>query len=282
MTIRRSLRVSLYLALGLAVAVAGLLGAFALEFSPSREIVYRELGDVRLELQLFEPADSHAGLRPGILFFFGGGWTGGSSIQFYPWADYFASQGWIGMTVDYRVYSRHGTKARDALEDARAAFRFVVENAEQLGLDPSRVFLAGGSAGGHLAAATAITPWSERGGLIDPAGLVLLNPALDTRAVGEDHYLASVKDLLFGEDGEAISPLHHVRPGLPPTLVAHGTADGIVPFAHSRNFCEQMNAAGNTCRLLPYEDAHHGFFNWGFGRFDEVIVEVAAFLAPLR
>ncbi|MBW2245447.1 MAG: alpha/beta hydrolase, partial [Deltaproteobacteria bacterium] len=213
--------------------------------------------------------------------FFGGGWTGGSSLQFYPWAEHFSSRGWIGMTADYRVYSRDGTKPADAVEDARAAYRFVVENAGLLGLDPARIFLAGGSSGGHLAAASVITPWPERGSLADPAGLVLLNPALDTRVEGEDHYLAGFPGFFDGR-GEEISPLHHIRPGLPPTLVAHGTADGVVPFAHSRDFCEQMQAAGNICRLLPYEGAHHGFFNWGFGRFDEVVGEVSAFLAPLR
>ncbi len=290
MALRTSLRIGLYLGLGLALIMGGLVFGFARAYSPSREMVYRELGDVVLRLQIFEPDASTsnsnskaepAEARPAILFFFGGGWTGGSSLQFRPWAKHFASLGWLGMTVDYRVYSRHGTKPAAALDDARAAYRFVVENAALWGVDPSRIVLAGGSAGGHLAAATVIAPWPERGGRGDPAGLVLLNPALDTRVDGEQDYLAGIADFFEGR-GEEISPFHHVRPGLPRTLVAHGTADGIVPFEHSRNFCERMVAAGNACTLLPYEGEHHGFFNWGFGRFDEVASEVEAFLAPLR
>jgi acetyl esterase/lipase len=265
-------------ALCLVLVGGGIYAAFIVTFVPTREVVYREMDDVVLKLQIFEPEGPASGPRPAILFFFGGGWTAGSPIQFYPWADHFASIGWIGITAEYRVRSRHGTSAFAAVDDARAAYRFLHENADTLGIDPARIVLAGCSAGGHLAAAVVIPPWPERGELPDPAGLVLLNPALDTRIEEEEDYLAGVADLFEGR-GEEISPLHHVRAGLPRTLVVHGTADGLVPFEKSRDFCERMRAEGNTCELAAYEGASHGFFNWGLGSFDEVLSDVVSFTA---
>ncbi|NIQ76054.1 MAG: prolyl oligopeptidase family serine peptidase, partial [Nitrospinaceae bacterium] len=56
-------------------------------------------------------------------------------------------------------------------------------------------------------------------------------------------------------------PCHHVRPGLPPTLVFHGTADKTVPFENAERFTRLMNESGNICELVPFEGRNHGFFN---------------------
>jgi dipeptidyl aminopeptidase/acylaminoacyl peptidase len=65
---------------------------------------------------------------------------------------------------------------------------------------------------------------------------------------------------------DEISPSEHVRPGLPPTLVFHGTADKTVPFAHAEQFSQAMTEAGNTCQLEAFEGRGHGFFNGSFFR----------------
>lgn len=276
---RRWLRIAGLCALGLAGVVLAVGVALWLAFAPTREVVYREVDGAALRLLLFEPEAPNDGPRPAILFFYGGGWMGGSPRQFAPWAKHFAGRGWLGLTADYRVWSRHRTTPFAALADARAAYRFLRDHAAEWGVDPDRIVLAGGSAGGHLAAASVIAPWPDREGVPDPAALVLLNPALETRVDGDDDYLAGIAELFEGR-GEEISPFHHVRGGLPRTFVAHGTADRIVPFEHSRVFCERMRTAGNVCELRAYEGAGHGFFNWGLGRFDDVISKVESFVAP--
>ena len=93
-----------------------------------------------------------------------------------------------------------------------------------------------------------------------PAALALLNPALDT-VFPDDLAIAP----LFEDKGELISPAHHVQPNLPPTYIVHGTEDALVPITQSRDFCEQMQAAGNRCELGEHADVGHGFFNWGWG-----------------
>ncbi|HPU06447.1 MAG TPA: prolyl oligopeptidase family serine peptidase, partial [Thermogutta sp.] len=62
---------------------------------------------------------------------------------------------------------------------------------------------------------------------------------------------------------KSVSPYHHIRPGLPPMIIFHGTADTTVPFATVKLFAEAMTRAGNQCRLVPFEGAGHGFFNYG-------------------
>ena len=91
--------------------------------------------------------------RPAIVCFFGGGWTGGTPRQFLPQCKYLATRGMVAIAADYRVASRNHVKAVDCVRDAKSAIRYVRKNAARLGVDPERIVAAGGSAGGHLAAA---------------------------------------------------------------------------------------------------------------------------------
>ena len=84
-----------------------------------------------------------------MLFFFGGGWNSGSPTQFVNIA---RNERGMGIVADYRVKSRHGVQAKTCVEDALDALRYITENATALGIDPIRIGVGGGSAGGHLAA----------------------------------------------------------------------------------------------------------------------------------
>ena len=135
------------------------LAAQKLEFAGAHAEVYKTIGDTRLELFLFtleghQPTDH----RPAIVFFFGGGWNNGTPKQFEPHCRMLAAQGMVAITADYRVASRHQVKVVDCVRDAKSAVRWVRQNAQRLGIDPQRIAAGGGSAGGHLAAATATLP----------------------------------------------------------------------------------------------------------------------------
>jgi dipeptidyl aminopeptidase/acylaminoacyl peptidase len=105
-----------------------------------------------------------------------------------------------------------------------------------------------------------------------PNALVLFNPAVDTS-----------QNRLFADRGRDGSPLHHVRAGLPPTLILHGKADMTVPYADVERFCSEASALGNQCRLVGYEGAAHGFFNPGRGEkwYRETLLEADRFLTAL-
>jgi acetyl esterase len=83
--------------------------------------VYREVNGVKLNAYIFTPPNHRASdHRPAVLFFFGGGWKGGSPGQFLPQSLYLAQRGMVAIPCDYRVLSRHGVIPQDCLRDAKA------------------------------------------------------------------------------------------------------------------------------------------------------------------
>ncbi len=238
----------------------------------TRAEVYKTVGDTELKLYIAEPADLKPGdKRPAVVFFFGGGWTGGSPRQFLPQCKYLASRGMVAIAADYRVKSRNGVQAVECVKDAKSAIRWVRAHAEQLGIDPHRIVAGGGSAGGHLAGAT---------GTIDdfdeadedqtvssrPNAMLLFNPALVLAPVEGLAVDRSWLDRIPGRLGvepEALSPYHHIGKDTPPTAIFHGQADRTVPYVTAEAFAKAMQKAGNPCTLYGYADQGHGFFNYG-------------------
>jgi acetyl esterase len=257
-------------------------------FAPDAKMVYKRIGAVELQLHLFKPADHAPGdRRPAIVFFFGGGWVDGTPAQFYPQARRFAENGVVAMSAEYRVKNRHHTTPFECVKDGKSAVRWIRQHAAELGIDPDRIVAAGGSAGGHVAACTALIRGHEEDGEAAdvssvPNALILFNPVVDT--TGHGYGVGSV-----GHDRRTrLSPAHHVRGGLPPTLIFHGTADRTVPFENAERFARLMRAAGNTCILTPFENRGHGFFNASSVRpandnkdFEATMARSLAFLAEL-
>ncbi|MEP6669080.1 MAG: alpha/beta hydrolase [Chthoniobacter sp.] len=250
---------------------------------------YKEVNGTALKLWIFPPPEKAAAgvKRPVIVFFFGGGWTHGSPSQFERQCRYFAGRGIVAITADYRVGSRQQVKPTACVADAKSCIRWVRKNAERLGIDPDRIVAAGGSAGGHLAAATATLPGLDEAGedtsvSAMPNALVLFNPALVLAPFPglESKGFESKQDPeRFGCAAEAISPIHHVSEHLPPTLILHGRADTTVPFASAEAFAAEMKKKGNRCDLVGYEGQAHGFFN--STRYDETLAEADKFLVSL-
>lgn len=271
------------------------------EMPGSRVEVYREVGDVKLKAWIFEPADHKAAdNRPAIVFFFGGGWNGGTPGQFLPHCQHLTERGMVAISVDYRVKSRQGVLPQDCVTDAKSAIRWVRANAARLGVDPNRIVAGGGSAGGHLAAATALVPGFEdddnKGVSSIPNALILFNPAVVLAAVDGRSDLVDAdetENINKRTDGHAkeISPYHFIRAGLPPSIIFHGTNDEAVPYATVQLFEKEMIAAGNRCELKSYEGQPHGFFNPGRGQgerrveatrnYHKTLQELDAFLESL-
>ena len=242
--------------------------------------VYRTVGDVELNIYLCNPEGHSAeDQRPAIVFFFGGGWRAGSPQQFLPHCRYLAGRGMVAAVADYRVASRHGVTANECVADAKSAVRWLRANADRLGIDPDRIAAGGGSAGGHLAAATATLPGHDPdpdGPSPVPNALVLFNPAtvlapVDGGPKPSDEELERFEALAkrLGAPVESMSPYHNLRPGLPPTILFHGDADATVPFSTADQFCRGMGAHKARCDLLIYHGKDHGFFNFGRGDGDE-------------
>lgn len=282
MTVRRLLA-------GVVLAAAALAwgkGSYPPAMEGARVETYKSVGGADLKVWIFEPTNAPAP-RAAIVFFFGGGWRSGSPSQFEPQCRHFAARGMVAVAADYRVATRQQVKPAECVADAKSCVRWLRRNAERLGIDPHRLVAAGGSAGGHLAAAVATLPGLDEKGedaavSCVPDALVLFNPALMTAPFGGldmKGFGANLTAERFGCAPQEISPIHHVRPGLPPTLIQHGRADTTVPYATVEAFRDAMAKAGNRCELIGYDDMPHGFFNET--RYDETLAAADRFLVSL-
>ena len=227
----------------------------------TRTFAYKTVQDGELEMVVHHPPGwKDTDKRPAIVFFFGGGWTNGNIKQFETQADHLASRGMVAARADYRVKSRQGVTPDKCVEDAKSAVRWLRANAAKLGIDPDRIVAAGGSAGGHIAACTALTEGLEADGedrsiSSRPNALVLFNPVL--RFDGVPRLMSRI-----GDDetlGKALSPTLHVTKDTPPTLVLFGTADRLKP--QGDEFVRRAGEAGFRAEEFTAEGQGHGFFN---------------------
>lgn len=234
--------------------------------------IYKTIDTISLKAYIFNPPGQQATEpRSAIVFFFGGGWQRGTPAQFVSHCKYLAHRGMVAITVDYRVGSRHGVKANTCVEDAKSAIRWMRQNAKQLGINPDKIVAAGGSAGGHLAASTTTLP--EHDAPQDdlsissmPNALALFNPVLITAKVNDHTFFNEQAVYRFqsrmGAPLESMSPFHHIKSSIGPTIIFHGTKDQTVPIESVLLFDDKMEAHGNACTLVAYEGEEHGFFNY--------------------
>lgn len=224
--------------------------------------IYKKVGDVELKLLIEKPADwKESDQRPAIVFFFGGGWVGGTPEQFKSQSEYLATRGMVGIRVQYRVIPK-GDQGPPVVccNDAKSAMRWVRMHAARLGIDPQRIAASGGSAGGHLAAFTSMCA-----GIDDPTdnlkispranALVLFNPVFDN---GPDNGYGGAR---VGERFKEFSPAHNITPEAPPTIVFLGDSDNLIPVSVLERFQANMEKAGVRCETRIYAGKAHGFFN---------------------
>ncbi len=163
------------------------------------------------------------------------------------------------------------------MEDAAAAVIWVRSHADELGVDPKRIAVSGGSSGGHLAVSTAVFPKSVRtkeGRLISsrPDLLVVFYPCLDLTSEFEKSSAEA-----FGDHGRDVSPLFHVAAGLPPTVLFQGTKDPLYP--EGKAYCAEARRKGDICRFVEVENASHGFFARPGPAYDEGLAGMDKVLA---
>jgi acetyl esterase len=244
-------------------------------------ILYKQVDSISLYLYIDYPPEFDASKRyPAMVFFFGGGWIGGDPSHFAPQAGYFAERGMVCIRADYRTRDRHGTTPFESLRDAKSALRFVRIHAGEMGVNPRRIIASGGSAGGHLAVATAVIEgFDEEGEDLSvsciPDALVLFNPVFDNGpgGYGNERIGLQYKDF---------SPLHNLSEGMPPALVFFGTEDHLVPVETARYFKVVMEKVGSRCDLFLYEGEGHGFFNYrNFENYKSTLKRTDEFLISL-
>ncbi len=236
----------------------------ALHINGSKPFIYKTIGNVDLRLHVFSPAGHKAGAQsPAVVFYFGGGFIFGEIRRFQTQATHLALRGLVTVLVDYRVTCRHKSTIMDSIADAKSAMRWVRGHADELGIDPSRIAALGSSAGGLLAAATALVAEFDdpSDSKVDarPNALILYNPGLDTWSPAGRAQVAMLQGKAVADRGREFSPIEHLDRGLPPTIIFGGTADVLTPLPAAQEFCHRAIALRSQCGVVSYRGAPHGF-----------------------
>ena len=215
-----------------------------------------------------------------MIFFFGGGWATRNMDQFIPHAKYFSERGMVCVIADYRVQTVDGSTPFKSLEDAKSVVRFIRANAEKFHVDPDKIVCSGGSAGGHLAAATAsIEKYNEQNDDLSisakPNALVLFNPVIDNGPGGYGYER-------IGDEYPYFSPLHNLRKDMPPTIFFLGTKDLLIPVETAQYYKKVMEKIGSRCDLYLYEGQNHGFFNFNhYEYYKKTVLKTDEFLISI-
>ena len=265
--------------LGIIILLAAL--ATTLFGQADKQVIYKTIDNVSLKMDVYFPDDVKSSeSTPAMVFFFGGGWNSGTISQFEEHAKYFSSKGIACFLAEYRVKNPHKASPFESLKDAKSAVRFIRSHAKEYGVDPDRLIGAGGSAGGHLAAATAIIEAydDETDDLsisCKPNALVLFNPVIDNGPGGYGYER-------IGADYKSFSPLHNIMEGAPPTLFMVGANDKLIPVETAKYYQKVMEIVGSRCDLKFYEGKGHGWFNFrNLADYKETIEDADSFLRSL-
>jgi acetyl esterase/lipase len=274
----------------------------ATEYASLANITYAVAGGVDLKLDVYKPRAAGAP-RPTLVFIHGGGWVSGAKEDAVLWLVPWLEAGWSAVNVEYRL--ARVARAPAAVEDVRCALRWVARYASDHGFDPARIVVSGDSAGGHLALAAAMLPASsgfERGCTVPyPAGtnswVSVPEWNVVPAAVVNWYGITDVAEMMSGPGARgyaiewlgsnpdhdalahALSPLTHVRAGVPPVISIHGDADVVVPYSNSVLLHQALTKAGVPNRLVTIPGGSHGGFT--HAQLDTAYAAINKFLAEV-
>ena len=204
----------------------------------------------RQRLDLYRPAPA-AAAPPLVVFFYGGAWQTGARRDYRFAGAALARLGAVAVLPDYRLYPE--TRFPGFVEDAALATRWALDQAGALGADPARVFLAGHSAGAHIALLLALDRrWlgAARGRI---AGAIGLAGPYDFLPITR----ADIIPIFAGTPPADTQPISHVGADAPPLLLLTGAADRVVEPRNTRALAAAARAAGGRAEAVIYPGIDH-------------------------
>ncbi len=244
---------------------------FANGVKVNADIPYSTIAGYRpITLDLYRPQDS--GIRPLVVYVHGGGWMAGHTRQSGAFSDFTAvlsdlsARGYVVASLEYRLSKE--APFPGAIDDVRTAIRFLRANADKYGIDPARVAIWGGSAGGQLAVLAALdcghAPSGEDKSNATQSDCVQAGvgwygvydfATMPKSAIprAENIYLDCEKESCPADRITAASPVAHIDAKDPPMLLIHGTDDKTVPVLQSKELAEklQVEKVPVTLEIIP-------------------------------
>ena len=249
-------------------------------FTRTEDVVYGRKFGTALTLDVIQPAKEPNGY--GIIYMVSGGWfSSHDAVNPRGYAPY--------LNRGYTVFAVvHGSQPRfiipEVAQDIHRAVRFIRFNAKKWGVNPDKLGITGGSAGGHLSLTMGTQGGPGKADAKDPidrensavqAVACFFPPTdfLNYGTAGEDAVGTGIlKDYkpAFGPRsdtpesrqifGKEISPIYFITAALPPTLIFHGDADKLVPLQQSETFVQRASEEGATAKVVVHPGGAHG---WG-------------------
>lgn len=253
-----------------------------------RDIEYANPDGQHLQLNIARPKEG-SGPFPAVVCIHGGGFRAGSREGYNGLILKLAQNGYVAATISYRLAPKYQFPA--AVHDTKAAVRWVRANANKYGIDPARIGVTGGSAGGHLVAFLGVTAdvpefeGDQNPGQSSRVSCVVdfYGPSDFTKSYGKSVDAAQVLPLWLGGDLTTArqkhvrsSPLYWVTPDAAPTLCIHGTKDPYVHHEQSEWLVDKLKAAGVEAELKLLEGAGHGFKGADAEKADKAMLDFFA------
>ena len=292
MTLRRFLLRGVYILAGLILILAALAGGLWLYYHPTlasiQRVAYGQRHGHELSYDVVQPENPN-GL--GVLLMVSGGWKSGTN-SFRPWMTApLLRRGYTVLAV-YHVSQPEATVA-EIFEDVSRAVRHIRHHAQDYGIDTKRLGVTGGSAGGHLSLLLATRGGPGPANTPDPVdrescavqAVAIFYPVTDLLNLGDStenlrdggppkSFVKAFRPQPSGptnwvDIGKPLSPLFHLHPQTPPTLIYHGDADTLVPLDQSQRYQARAREIGRTVELVVHPGGKHGWLTmlWDIHHF---------------
>lgn len=240
----------------------------------SEGVEYGKAGERPLLLDLYRPKRQNGSNPrnekvPGLIFIHGGGWKSGGRQDYRAYTTWFAQQGYVAATIGYRLSKEALFPA--AVEDAKCSVRWMRAESESLGVDPDKIVVIGGSAGGHLAMMIGYSPddktlegagghpevSSEVAAVVDIYGPFDFETPEGKSADVVKQFLGKQSYEEAPELWKRLSPATYLDAGDPPTLIIHGSIDEIVPIAQAEMLSKRLQELKIPFRYIRLEGWPH-------------------------
>jgi len=241
------------------------------EVTVENNVEYANPDNQHLQVNLARPKGD--GPFPAVLCIHGGGFRAGTRDGYDGLIRKLAEHGYVAATITYRLAPKYPFPA--AIYDVKAGVRWLKANASKFKIDPNRVGVTGGSAGGHLALFLGVTSGvkefeGDEGNLDQSSSVACVvsyfGPSDFTKSYGKSVDAAEVLPLFLGGNLEkarqqhiVASPLYWVTPNAAPTLCIHGTKDNYVAYEQAIWMVDKLLNAGVEAELVTMQGAGHGF-----------------------